>query len=218
MRSCRRSTVASVVFVHQVPPIAFWFQHGSKHHITSRIWEWWILWISTCIDPYFVGFNGSIPVQSPRKPIGAVRGAHDGNLIKEQLEDGGIGGNTLWSTNSLTVCELENHHHLNQLFVWAMFNGYVEKYQRGRPLPSVIKRQRPDWAYGDCDNPLPRGMASRWSRWLAGVDGEMCWRCWCGCQQRIWRWMRFSAISPSASSYEMVWNMGWMKFEFGMVK
>jgi hypothetical protein len=108
-----------------------------------------------------VGFNGSIPVQSPRKPIGAVRGAHDGNLIKEQLEDGGIGGNTLWSTNSLTVCELENHHHLNQLFVWAMFNGYVEKYQRGRPLPSVIKRQRPDWAYGDCDNPLPRGMASR---------------------------------------------------------
>jgi hypothetical protein len=46
----------------------------------------------------------------------------------------------------------------------------------------------------------------------------MCWRCWCGCQQRIWRWMRFSAISPSASSYEMVWNMGWMKFEFGMVK
>ena len=70
-------------------------------------------------------------------------------------------GNTLWSTNSLTVCELENHHHLNQLFVWAMFNGYVENYQRGRPLPSVIKRQRPDWAYGDCDNSLPRGMASR---------------------------------------------------------
>ena len=28
----------------------------------------------------------------PRKPIGAVRGAHDGNLIKEQLEDGGIAG------------------------------------------------------------------------------------------------------------------------------
>ena len=48
------------------------------------------------------------------------------------------------------------------------------------------------------------GMASRWRPWRAAVDGARCWRCYCRCQRRIWRWMWFSAISPSASGFSMI--------------
>ena len=77
-----------------------------------------------------VGFNGSIPVQSPRKPIGAVRGAHDGNLIKEQLEEGGIGEDSLWSTNSLRSGKSPSFK--STICIGHVLSGYVENYQRGQ--------------------------------------------------------------------------------------